>query len=364
MKHFTFSNLPIKEFAEGIVLGIKEKISANAETIDPIVLAIKEKLSTLLQAPPPPPRLIREALRSGYVISFDGTKIYWELHGPTENSTNGIDSDSANHLNPIVLCYGLVCSMNQWRAQLDHFSKSRYCLLVDYRGHHRSETPTDSKLMNVSAIAKDVAAAIREQKFSKPAHVWGHSMGCNVAIELAANEADLVASLVLCCGTIMNPFRGMFNAQGLDRLVDPILKEYQKHPDVFHLAWRIALAKPEISKIIAGFVGFNEKASRPEDTDAYVKAVASINPKVFFPTLLDFMKGMTAAIAPKVQTPVLVVAGAQDHVTPPAAQKAMADTLPKSLYMEVPTGSHNVQLDFGEYVCMKAESFWAENQLK
>ena len=332
-KKLNLTGLPVFEIANAAYANLKDKLSS-------------------LHPPSAVPRIIPQPRESGYVTSFDGTEIYWEVHGPVESLHN-----------PIVFCYGLVCSMNQWRAQLDRYSKDRPCLLLDYRGHHRSRAPNDPRLFNISAIAKDVAAAVRNQNFTKPAHIFGHSMGCNVAIELAASEPELVASMVLCCGTMKNPFHGMFGANGLEKLIDPILREYPKHSEIYHLIWRLALAKPDLAKAVTGIVGFNEKASRPEDTDAYIKAVASINPNVFFPILIDFSKGMTEAIVPRVHRPSLVVAGGQDHVTPPAAQKAMAEALPGATYMEVPTGSHNVQLDFGEYVCLKAEEFWKEHSL-
>jgi pimeloyl-ACP methyl ester carboxylesterase len=59
-----------------------------------------------------------------------------------------------------------------------------------------------------------------------------------------------------------------------------------------------------------------------------------------------------------------VVAGALDRVTPSSEQQALAALLPKSKYVEIPAGSHNVQLDFGEYVGLKVEEFWRERKLE
>jgi pimeloyl-ACP methyl ester carboxylesterase len=299
------------------------------------------------------PRLIPEPTDSGYAESFDGTRIYWELHGPREGAR------------PMVFCYGLVCSMNQWRAQLARYSLHHPCLLVDYRGHHKSGSPQDARLMNISAIARDVAAALRAQNFSQAAHVWGHSMGVNVAIELAALEPRTCQSLVLCCGTEENPFRSMFGTDALDKIAETLLKIYPDNPELFHAVGRVVLGHAKLTRMVAQIAGFNDQASTSAaDMDAYAQAVAAINPRTFFPLLIELSKGLTQAIVPKIKTPALVIAGAKDYVTPPASQKRLSEHLPRSRYVEIPLGSHNVQLDFGEYVCLKAEEFWKEEQLE
>ena len=304
---------------------------------------------------PPVPRLIPPARKQGTVVSFDGTPIYWEMHGPAP-------SDPAAQ-RPIVLCYGLVCAMNQWRYQLERYSKDHPCLLIDYRGHHRSGTPKDPRMINISAMARDVAAAIHEQRFSQPAHIWGHSMGVNVALELVVSEPALCQSLVLLCGTMGNPFHAMFNSDVLEKFTDPLFKSYSGHEELFHLIWRLSFMNPKLARVVAGIAGFNDKASTPADLDAYVAAIANMNPATFFPLIEEFSRGLTGAIVPKVNCPSVVVAGALDYVTPPVHQRQLAQALKGSEYVEIPTGSHNVQLDFGEYVCMKVEAFWRERKL-
>jgi pimeloyl-ACP methyl ester carboxylesterase len=289
------------------------------------------------------------------VRSFDGTSIYWELHG--------LDPDSTP--NPtLVFCYGLVCSMNQWRAQIEHFKHTHPCLLFDYRGHHRSSYPDDSRSMNLSALAKDAAAIIHHRiKPGKSCHVWGHSMGCLVALELALAEPALVRSLLLCCGNVENPFKTMFGTNALEKAVQTLLGLFPNNKEAFYKAWKILLSKPEIARYVVMFAGFNRQAVESEDIDTYVQAVASVHARTFFPLMIELTKGNTRNILARISTPTLVVAGAQDYVTPPRNQRSMARDLANAEYFEVPSGSHNVQLDFGDYVCLKAEEFWKKHEL-
>lgn len=298
------------------------------------------------------PRLIPKPTKNGFAISFDGTKIYWEILGPPET-----------RLPPLVFCYGLVCSMNQWRAQIERYSPTRTCLLLDYRGHHRSDAPADPQLLNLSALGKDVVACLDAAGITEPVHIFGHSMGCNVALEVALAEPKRVASLILLCGTGRNPFASMFRSNLLDQFIKPILREYQNNKSLYHLIWRLALLKPQMTATIASFAGFNDQASQKRDMLAYASAVAAVEADVFFPLLTEMATGSSAAILGKIRTASLVVAGSADLVTPPNEQKHMADHLPDSEYLEVPAGSHNVQLDFGEFVGLKVEDFWKRRGL-
>jgi len=332
---------PKSHFAKQIKEVLLQNLSAR--------IAQKQKFSV--------PRLLPPPTESGFVASFDHSKIYWELHGPAR--TEKLEK------RPIVFCYGLVCSMNMWRYQIEKFSKDRHCILLDYRGHHKSEMPKDPQLINISAIARDVSAVIENLELEQTPHVWGHSMGVNVALELAVSRPELVHSLCLLCGTVKSPFKGMFNNDLLEKIMDPLLKAYPENREVYHLIWQTIMGQTKISRAVAGIAGFNEKASsKAEDLEAYVLAVAAIDPSTFFPLLNEMIRGLQAGIAPKVKTPALVIGGTHDLVTPLTAQKEIAQLMPNADFAEVPAGSHNVELDFGDYVCLKAEEYWKLKNLR
>ena len=294
-------------------------------------------------------RLLPEPSARGTTTSFDGTPIYWERHGP---------APSASGPTPQLFCYGLVCSINQWRAQIQRYSETHPCFVFDYRGHHQSGTPKDSRLINLSALARDARAVLQANDVRRPVHLWGHSLGCNVALELALAEPGLVKTLTLLCGTVESPFHNMFGlADHLDRIVKPVLAAYGSREEAYHLVWSLFMKAPGVVEAIAKLAGFNRDASRVDDIRTYAQAVTNVGPQTFFPLLIELSSGSTAAILSKIKAPALVIAGARDFVTPPVEQKLMADKLPDALYFEVPAGSHNVQLDFGDYVCMKADEF-------
>jgi pimeloyl-ACP methyl ester carboxylesterase len=300
-------------------------------------------------------RLLAAPQESGYATSFDGTPIYWERFGPSHKEKMAKRS--------MIFCYGLVCSMNQWRKQIERYSKEHPCILLDYRGHHKSGNPSSREYMNISAIAKDVSSVYHHLDINERVHVWGHSMGCNVALELALAEPNICQSLILCCGTADNPFSNMFGSQIPQKLSKKLFDWMEHYPQPVHKVWDAFRQQPLLTQISAYLAGFNRDTATRDDIRAYSEAVCDVSSETFFALLKDMSRGATRSILPRIKTPSLVVAGALDRVTPPSEQQALASLLPDAKYIEIPAGSHNVQLDFGEYVGLKVEEFWSERKL-
>ncbi len=305
--------------------------------------------------PRAPERLIPQPRERGFVSSFDGTEIYWELHGPSPKDTAKT---------PMIFCYGLVCSFNQWRYQLLRYSKTHPCFVFDYRGHGQSAEPIDPDRINLSALAKDAACVIKSHGQHKPFLIWGHSMGASVALELAVAEPELCKALVLCCASVDNPFKNMFGTKVLDQGMKTLFKHFPENTELFYSTWKRFVSVPLLTKIVVKVAGFNTDASTDEDVETYVNAVSANPARTFFPLIIEMSRGTTANIIDKVRVPSVVIAGSKDHITPKEAQLRLADRLVDSEYLEIPAGSHNVQLDFGEYVSLKVEdslkrrSFW------
>src|SRR6202042_1508483 len=90
--------------------------------------------------------------------------------------------------------------------QAEFLSQSHHVVLVDLRGHGESDAPKQDYTMG--ALADDVAWLCTELALVKPI-VVGHSMGGNVALELAASRPELLSSIVLIDSVVFpsQPFR-------------------------------------------------------------------------------------------------------------------------------------------------------------
>ena len=95
---------------------------------------------------------------------------------------------------PIILIHGWSCDHTVFARQREFFSQSHHVVLVDLRGHGESDAPHQDYTM--AAFADDLAWLCTELALVKPI-VVGHSMGGNIALELAARHPEILASIVL-----------------------------------------------------------------------------------------------------------------------------------------------------------------------
>jgi pimeloyl-ACP methyl ester carboxylesterase len=109
---------------------------------------------------------------------------------------------------PMLFVHGWGCDHTAFAPQAEFFSRSRRVISVDLRGHGQSDAPDQDYTM--AAFADDLAWLCTELALTKPM-VVGHSMGGNVALELAARYPEIPASIVLIDSAILPP-QSMLNA--------------------------------------------------------------------------------------------------------------------------------------------------------
>jgi pimeloyl-ACP methyl ester carboxylesterase len=94
--------------------------------------------------------------------------------------------------------HGFACSLDDWRAQVEHFERTNEVVACDLRGHGR--TPGRPHECSIEHYGGDVAALVNNLELKRVVLV-GHSMGCRVVLEAARLIPDNVAGLVLVDGS-------------------------------------------------------------------------------------------------------------------------------------------------------------------
>lgn len=114
--------------------------------------------------------------------SPDGLTLYYELHGDAGE--------------PLVFVHGYTGDITDWQHQLPVFSHTHRILILDNRGHGRSQAPADPAAFTIERMADDVEALVEHVGFERY-HLLGHSMGGAIAQEIALRSAHKLLSLIL-----------------------------------------------------------------------------------------------------------------------------------------------------------------------
>jgi pimeloyl-ACP methyl ester carboxylesterase len=110
--------------------------------------------------------------------------------------------DSNTALPPLVLVHGCGLNHGSLTNQAEFFRRSHRVISVDLRGHGESDAPYQDYTM--AAFADDLAWICTELALVEPI-VVGHSMGGNVALEMAARHPELLSSIVMIDSVMFPP---------------------------------------------------------------------------------------------------------------------------------------------------------------
>ncbi len=114
-------------------------------------------------------------------LQANGTRIYYEVHGK-EAAT------------PLVFLHGLGSSGQDWELQVPVFAEDFRVVLIDMRGHGKSDKPAGP--YTVSGFAADTISVLDHLQISS-AHVVGLSMGGMIAFQMAVDYPSRIQRMVI-----------------------------------------------------------------------------------------------------------------------------------------------------------------------
>jgi len=277
----------------------------------------------------------------GYYKASDGLDLFYATEGTGE---------------PLVFCYGLVCSSLHWTYQIEHFRKSHQAIWFDYRGHHNSRTPEDLSTITVPTFADDLKTLFDHLGIEK-ATLLGHSMGVSVALEFAHRFPDRVKSLVLANGAAQRPLETLLhNFNLLPMGFEMLCKLYEASPTLFKMGWDLQKGN-FLARAIVRMAGFNPHLAAQQDIEAYVSQIEEMDPGIFLQILKNYHAHDATAWLHTIQKPTLLISGDEDLITPPQQQKILHQLIPGSELIEIRHGSHCPQMDQPDLISEKIQSF-------
>lgn len=282
--------------------------------------------------------------RTGTFESFDGTTIYYEVRGSGK---------------PLILCYGLACLINHWTQQIKYFSHNYQTIVLDYRGHHHSETPVDRSNLTLDAICQDIKGLCDHLKIEK-ASFWGHSLGVQLLLRYYDMYPETVSNLVLINGFASNPIKGTFGIDAVPAAFKLFKQGYKTFPSTLSSLWKFGVTNPLAIPLSSLAGGFNLSLTNLRDIEVYARGVASMDLDIFLTLFEQMMNYDGTPVLDRITVPTLIIGGSKDGVTPVEHQERLHQRIKGSQFLRVPYGSHCTQLDLPDFVNLRAEKFLQE----
>jgi pimeloyl-ACP methyl ester carboxylesterase len=237
-----------------------------------------------------------------------------------------------------LLCDGIACDGFIWRFLYDDLLAAANVVHWNYRGHGRSAAPVDDACVDMSVFIDDLNT-VRSEIIAEPCVLFGHSMGCQIALGGLHDNPEGVAGLVLICGAagrITHSFKG---TSALAQALPPLIDRARKFPQLTRALWshvpaelaaRIALAAGEV----------DAKTIDPNDLVKYSEHVSNMDPLLFMRMLQTVGEESAEEWLPTIDVPVLVIAGELDSFTPPHLAEKMAARIPNSELVVISGATH------------------------
>ena len=240
-----------------------------------------------------------------------GVNIYYEKYGKGT---------------PIVFLHPFSTNGYIWYFQAFAFAQQHQCIVIDERGHGRSDKPQQGYA--IKEMAADVVAVMDELKIDK-AILVGNSIGGMLTMQTNLdNPHRVLANVIVSSGT--NLASGMPPEAKVAFQKDPAGTMGALLEGAFSA--KTKREKPELVELMRA--SFNVEDNFPRH--AFLGAITDPN-GVFNWNISDQLKN--------IRKPTLIFAGEEDQATPVAANKFLADNIPNAQLRVIKDIGHFYQLE-------------------
>ena len=230
---------------------------------------------------------------------------------------------------PLVFLPGLGGDVRAFSVIARHLSMKYRVFVFDPRDAGRSVVVTSP--YTTADMALDVLQAL-ERLAVGSVHLVGHSLGGLIAQEAALQRPDMIASLVLAC-----------SHAGADDWRKAVIQAWISMRRRFSPAEFSAMTLPLLvarsfyknHAQIEGLIRFAERNEWPQDAEAFVRQAKAASAH-------DLREQLD-----RIQSPTLVVAGAEDLVNPLSVATELSTLLPSSSLVVIDKAGHMPHIERG-----------------
>ena len=257
---------------------------------------------------------------------------------------------AAADLPPALFVHGLGGSSLNWTALGLLLNDRIRGIAPDLPGFGR--TP----LAGAAGITEQAAVLIEllEREIDQPVHLFGNSMGGAVAVTLAAQRPDLIASLTLISPALPHPRVSAsavwFTALATPRLGSVVLERSRRLPFDRRLQASLAMVFGDPRSLAPEVLAVYEEELRRRDTDPWVTRATLDGARSILRSSLAPPRRSLWADAAKVECPVLLVYGGKDRLVDARIRTKAQRTFPNARLLYLPQSGHVAQMEHPELV--------------
>ncbi len=222
---------------------------------------------------------------------------------------------------PLVLLHGIGSNAGSWRDQLEGLADVRRVIAWDAPGYGGS-----TALAAERPLAADYAERLQLLLAGlglDRVDIIGHSLGALIASAFARQWPALVSRLILADAAA---------GYGVAATA-PLPESAQARLDDLAALGPTAMAEKRAARLLS-------PAASPDCVARVRDAMAAINPAGYRQATAMLAQGDLGDDARHIEIPTLVICGAQDTVTRPVGNRAIADQLANGEYVEIPEAGH------------------------
>lgn len=255
----------------------------------------------------------------------------------------------------LIFNYGLVCSHEHFKYQIEYFKPNFNIVAHDYRGHYQSESEADLSDVTFKNICVDAICILSKEKIGNSILV-GHSMGVNISLELAKLQPNRFEALILISGTAQPVFGTMFDSNIIEHLSPALKFIFNKFPNAVENFWKHTKHNPFIKRIVHKG-GFNIDTVSEDFIKIYLTKINELGPQLFLRLLEQMNEHEILNNLSQIKTKSLIIGGEKDKVIPNYNQRVLHEKIKNSELFTIKNGSHVPQVDFPDFVNKRIELF-------
>ncbi len=227
---------------------------------------------------------------------------------------------------PLVFVHGMAFDHSMWRPQIELFSRERRVIAFDMRGHGKSEVGDGQ--YTYRRFVGDLVGLLDFLEIEK-AILCGLSMGGSICIRACEDYPERVWALIAC-----------------DTTCGPDSEDSRKRRE-------IAIEGIKRDGLGAFADDLLAKVFAPSSFTAIKEVIAGIRQVMVSSSPLGIRGALLAQAArtdlcpwlPAISVPTLLVAGAEDVISPPEVMKEMLRLIPSARMAVIPSAGHVPNLE-------------------